>query len=147
MGRISFAKKSTTKNLPLLYQLGLCENKKSSNPPQFLGVGHFCEIRGRGEFFETVFSRGIYTTLIMENEKQKNLKTMKYLQQHKYRSGNLVGAFPHDKKIIAFRKSQVGTLKIIFDGTLVNTKLKLDTFDAYIQQKSMQINQSLKWKK
>ena len=72
-----------------------------------------------------------------KNEKQKNLKTMKYLQQLKYRSRNLVGAFPHAKKIIAFRKSEVGTLKSIFDETLVNTKIKLDTFDACLQQKSM----------
>ena len=98
-------------------------------------MAHFCEIREKGEFFETVFSKGIYTTLIMGNEKQKNLKTTKYLQQ--YRSRNLVGAFPHDKKIIAFRKSEVGTLKSIFDGTLVNTKIKLDTSDACLQQKSM----------
>ena len=93
---------------------------------------------GRGRnFSKPFFSKGIYTTLIMGNEKQKNLKTTKYLQQLKYRSRNLVGAFPHDKKIIAFRKSEVGTLKSIFDGTLVNTKIKLDTSDACLQQKSM----------
>ena len=126
--------------------VGYAKTKKSSNPPQFLGVAHFCEIREKGEFFETVFSKGIYTTLIMGNEKQKNLKTTKYLQQLKYPSRNLVGAFLEDKKIIAFRKSEVGTLKSIFDGTLVNTKIKLDTSDACLQQKSMQINQSLIWK-
>jgi len=108
--------------------------------PSFWEWDIFVKLGRGGNFSKPFFSKGIYTTLIMENEKnekQKNLKTMKYLQQLKYRSRNLVGAFPHDKKIIAFRKSEVGTLKSIFDETLVNTKIKLDTFDACLQQKSM----------
>ena len=108
--------------------------------PSFWKWDIFVKLGRGGNFSKPFFSKGIYTTLIMENEKnekQKNLKTMKYLQQLKYRSRNLVGAFPHDKKIIAFRKSEVGTLKSIFDETLVNTKIKLDTFDACLQQKSM----------
>ena len=103
--------------------------------PSFWEWHIFVKLGKRGNFSKPFFSKGIYTTLIMGNEKQKNLKTTKYLQQ--YRSRNLVGAFPHDKKIIAFRKSEVGTLKSIFDGTLVNTKIKLDTSDACLQQKSM----------
>ena len=108
--------------------------------PSFWEWDIFVKLGRGGNFSKPFFSKGIYTTLIMENEKnekQKNLKTLKYLQQLKYRSRNLVGAFPHDKKIIAFRKSEVGTLKSIFDETLVNTKIKLDTFDACLQQKSM----------
>ena len=108
--------------------------------PSFWEWDIFVKLGRGGNFSKPFFSKGIYTTLTMENEKnekQKNLKTMKYLQQLKYRSRNLVGAFPHDKKIIAFRKSEVGTLKSIFDETLVNTKIKLDTFDACLQQKSM----------
>ena len=105
--------------------------------PSFWEWHIFVKLGKRGNFSKPFFSKGIYTTLIMGNEKQKNLKTTKYLQQLKYRSRNLVGAFPHDKKIIAFRKSEVGTLKSIFDGTLVNTKIKLDTSDACLQQKSM----------
>ena len=108
--------------------------------PSFWEWDIFVKLGRGGNFSKPFFSKGIYTTLIMENEKnekQKNLKTMKYLQQLKYRSRNLVGAFPHDKKIIAFRKSEVGTLKSIFDETLVNTKINLDTFDACLQQKSM----------
>ena len=105
--------------------------------PSFWEWHIFVKLGRRGNFLKPFFSKGIYTTLIMGNEKQKNLKTTKYLQQLKYPSRNLVGAFPHDKKIIAFRKSEVGTLKSIFDGTLVNTKIKLDTSDACLQQKSM----------
>ena len=105
--------------------------------PSFWEWDIFVKLGRGGNFSKPFFSKGIYTTLIMGNEKQKNLKTTKYLQQLKYRSRNLVGAFPHDKKIIAFRKSEVGTLKSIFDGTLVNTKIKLDTSDACLQQKSM----------
>jgi len=115
-------------------------NKNLQIRPSFWEWDIFVKLGRGGNFSKPFFSKGIYTTLIMENEKnekQKNLKTMKYLQQLKYRSRNLVGAFPHDKKIIAFRKSEVGTLKSIFDETLVNTKIKLDTFDACLQQKSM----------
>jgi len=111
--------------------------------PSFWEWDIFVKLGRGGNFSKPFFSKGIYLFTLhwswktKKNEKQKNLKTMKYLQQLKYRSRNLVGAFPHDKKIIAFRKSEVGTLKSIFDETLVNTKIKLDTFDACLQQKSM----------
>ena len=93
-----------------------------------------------GIFRNRSFSKGIYTTLILENEKhekQKNLKTMKYLQQFKYRPRNFVGVlrFPMIKKIIVFRKSDVGILKVIFDGTLVNTKINPDTFECLLSAK------------
>ena len=43
-----------------------------------------------------------------------------------YRPRNLVGEVPHDKKkIITHRKSDVGILKSIFDGTSADTKIKL----------------------
>ena len=49
--------------------------------PSFWEWHIFVKLGRRGNFSKPFFSKGIYTTLIMGNEKQKNLKTTKYLQQ------------------------------------------------------------------
>ena len=72
--------------------------------PSFWEWDIFVKLGGGGNFSKPFFSRGIYTTLIMENEKnekQKNLKTMKYLQQLKYPWSV---RFPMIKKSLYFAK-------------------------------------------
>ena len=59
------------------------------------------------------------------NEKLKILKTMKYLQQYINTEETWSVRFPMIKKITVFRKSDVGILKSIFVGTLVNRKISL----------------------
>ena len=87
-----------------------------------------------------LFCKGIYTTPNYTDHGKRKKRKTKELENHEIPATMkipLVGALPHDKKVIVFRKSDVGILKSIFDVTEVNTKIKSDTFDACFQRKAM----------
>ena len=88
------------------------------------------KLGGGGKFSKPFF---FYRYLHYTDPGKRKKRNIKELENHEIAATiqipikKLVDAFgfPMIKKIIAFCKSNVETLKSIFDGTLVNTEIKL----------------------